>query len=66
MQTSESHDCQLPAWSPRLRKPRIAQLYKSSGCGILDEELTRAQLSSERTTWVEGTLGGAAANRDRD
>jgi hypothetical protein len=30
---------QLPVWSPRVSKPKIRQLYKSFGRGIVDEEL---------------------------
>jgi len=30
---------QLPSWSPRVRKAKIAQLYTASGRGIVDEEL---------------------------
>ena len=30
---------QLPVWAPRLRKAKIAQLYKTSGRGIIDEEI---------------------------
>ena len=30
---------QLPVWAPRLRKVQIEKLYRSSGLGLLDEEI---------------------------
>lgn len=35
----DNHNYQLPVWAPRLRKVQIERLYKSSGLGLLDEEL---------------------------
>jgi hypothetical protein len=32
-------EIQLPVWSPRVRKSKIAQLYATLGKGIVDEEL---------------------------
>jgi hypothetical protein len=32
-------EVQLPVWSPRVRKSKIARLYTSLGQGIVDEEL---------------------------
>ena len=35
----EGNQIQLPVWSPRVSKPKIARLYASIGKGIMDEEL---------------------------
>jgi Zn ribbon nucleic-acid-binding protein len=35
----EELEIQLPVWSPRVSKPKIARLYASIGKGIVDEEL---------------------------
>ena len=36
---TDETELQLPVWSPRVRKPKIARLYASIGKGIMDEEL---------------------------
>ena len=36
---TDETELQLPVWSPRVSKPKIARLYASIGKGIIDEEL---------------------------
>jgi len=36
---TDETEFQLPVWSPRVRKTKIARLYASIGKGIMDEEL---------------------------